>query len=303
MKKLCLLLILLLLPSAGLAQSNWRVNVADIENVKKPVGAFVYENALFLSNTGAGPAKADGFILRYSLEDYAESKLLDGKLYDPQGFTIVRNRILLIDRNLEGQGVPGLILADIKRNKIIASVPVPGAGRLQNIAALNSSTFVMTDQENDKLFHIVADANSFTVTDLVLGIGEASGVCLLDSFIFVSGSALDEKTQQTQSGSLYQIDPFTKVNQRFVTLTQTAAVYLNAMDGGKGYLFVNDWNEQPEGGAYLFAINVASKRRVAKIEVPQGISDIAVHDETLYATVPGQNRVLKIDVDFESLGR
>lgn len=303
MKKFWLILAILFLPSIGLAQSAWRVNVAVIEDVKAPVGAFVYEDALYLGNLGSGPDKADGFILRYNLEDSAEDKFLDNKLYDPKGFTIVRNRLLLIDQNLDGTGQPGLMLADIKRDKIIAVVPVAGAGRLQDITALNSSTFVITDKQNNKLFHVIADATSLTVTDMVLDISEASGVCLLDGFIFVAGSILDEKTQQTKSGSLYQIDPFTTVTQRFVTLTHTAVGYLNALDGSKGYLFVTDWSGQEQESAHIFVINVGSRRRVAKIEVPQGVSDIAVYNETLYAPVPGQNRVLKIDMDFDSLGR
>lgn len=303
MKKIILVLCLLLLPVLALAAPTWRITELDMDNLNRPTGAFCYEDALFTSNQGSGPGKNDGFILRYNLEDYAETVFLQDQLYDPKGFAIVRNYILLIDQNLDGEG-PGLILADLRKDKILTKTKIAQADDLYGVTALNSSNFVVTDRGKNMLFTVTADMDlNLTVTPWVMDIFEASGVCLHDSFIYAAGSALDEKTQQTKSGSIYQIDPFTTVTQRFVTLTQTNTGYLNALTGHRGYLFAGDWAGQDQEAAAVYVISTSSKRRVAKIDVPLGVTDIAAWDSALYLPAPRQNKVIRIEIDFESLGR
>lgn len=304
MKKIVLLLCLLLLPALAWAAPTWRITWLDMDETARPTGAFCYEDALYTSNQGSGASKGDGFILRYNLEDRVETKLLNGKLYDPKGFVIVRNRLLLIDQNLNGEGKPGLILADLKQDKVIAVTSIAEFGELHGITALNSSNFIVTDKANEQLFMVKVGDSDFKIENLVINIGEASGVTLHDSFIYVAGSALDEKTQQIKSGCIYQIDPFTTVTQRFVTLTQTTMGYLNALTGHRGYLFAGDWTGQSEQEtAEVYVINTSSKRRVAKIDVAPGATDIAAWSNALYLPYPDQNKVMCIDVDFESLGR
>ena len=303
MKKFVLALCLLLLPGLTWAAPTWRITELDMDDLSRPQSAFGYEDALFTANQGSGPAKSDGFILRYNLEDYAETKFLQDELYDPKGFAIVRNYILLIDQNLDGEG-PGLILADLRKDKIVTKVKIAEADNLHGVTALNSSNFVVTDRGKNLLFTVTIDMeNKLTVTPWVMDIFEASGVCLHDSFIYAAGSALDEKTQQTKSGSIYQIDPFTTVTQRFVTLTQTNTGYLNALTGHRGYLFAGDWAGEDQEAAAVYVISTSSKRRVARIDVPLGVTDIAAWGDALYLPIPSQNKVLRIEVDFESLGR
>lgn len=303
MKKIVLILCLLLLSGLAWSAPTWRTTELDMDDLNRPQGAFCYENALFTSNLGSGLAKNDGFILRYNLADYAETKFLAGELYDPKGFAIVRNYILLIDQNMDGEG-PGLILADLRKDKIVNKVKVAEADNLHGITALNSSNFVATDRGKNLVFNITVDMeNKLSVTPLVMDIFEASGICLHDSFIYVAGSALDEKTQQTKSGSIYQIDPFTTVTQRFVTLTQTNTGYLNALTGHRGYLFAGDWAGQDQEAAAVYVINTGSKRRVARIDAPLGVTYIAAWDSAIYLPIPSQNKVLRIEIDFESLGR
>lgn len=303
MKQIILILCLLLLPIMASAAPAWRVTELDMNELNRPQSAFCHENALFISNSGSEPVKSDGFILRYNLEDYKETMLLQNQLYDPKGFAIVRNYILLIDQNMDGEG-PGLILADLRKNQIVNKTKIAEADNLHSVAALNSSNFIVTDRGKNLLFTVSVDMdNKLTVTPLVMDIFEASGVCLHDSFIYAAGSALDEKTQQTKSGSIYQIDSFTTVTQRFVTLTQTNTGYLNALTGHRGYLFAGDWDGQNQANAAVYVINTSSKRRVAKIDVPLGVTDIAAWGSALYLPVPSQNKVLRVEVDFESLGR
>lgn len=305
MKKIVWILCLLLLPLTSWAAPAWRITELNMNELNRPTGAFCYEDALFTTNSGSNTAKADGFVLRYTLENRTESRFLDGKLYNPQGLVIVRNYMLVIDQNLNGGGKPGLVWADIRQNKVLATAEVPDAISLKSVVALNSSNYIVTDKGGGRLFEAIIDSDDkIDIKSWVLSIGEASGVCLHDGFIYTAGSALDEKNQQIKSGSIYQIDPLTTVTQRFVTLTQTATGYLNAITGHRGYLFVGDWsgqNDQETAGIYV--ISSSAKRRVAKIDVAPGVTDIAAWGDALYLTVPGQNKIIRVEVDFESLGR
>lgn len=302
MKKTILILCLLLWPTLIWAASTPRVSGLEVKGLNRPQSAFGYEEALFISNLGSSAAKSDGFILRYNLADNSETKFLQNQLYNPKGFVVVRNYLLLIDQNMDGEG-PGLLLADLRRDTIVNKLALPNAAELQGITALNSSNFVVTDCGKNLLLTVTIDMdNKLSATPWVMDIFDAGGVTLHNSFIYTAGSALDEKTQQNKSASIYQIDPLTTVTQRFVTLSQTNTDYLSALVGYRGYLFVGDGATPEQEAAVIYVISLSSKRRVARIDVPLGVTDIAVWGNALYLTVPSQNKVMCVELDFDALG-
>lgn len=303
MQKIILILCLLLSPALAWATEAWRLSGLEINALNRPQSAFCYEDALFTSNSGSDTTKSDGFILRYNLADSTETKFLQNQLYNPKGFVIARNYLLLIDQNMDGQG-PGLLLADLRRDTVISKLALANAAELHGITALNSSNFVVSDRGHNLLLTVSIDMdNQILATPWVMDIFEAGGVSLHNSFIYAAGSALDEKTQQNKAASIYQIDPLTTVTQRFVTLTQTNTDCLSPLAGHRGYLFVGDGATPTQEAASIYVISISAKRRVAKIEVPLGVTDIAVRDNALYLTIPSQNKVVCLELDFDALGR
>lgn len=303
MKKNILILCLLLLPTLVWAADPWHTSELKINALNRPQNAFCYEDALFTTNLGSDTAKSDGFVLRYNLADAAETKFLQNQLYNPKGFVIARNYLLLIDQNMDGKG-PGLLLADLRRDTIISKLAVASAAELHGVTALNASNFVVTDSGKNLLLTVSVDMdNQLSATPWVMDIFEAGGVSLHNSFIYVAGSALDEKTQQNKSASIYQIDPLTTVTQRFVTLSQTNTDCLSPLAGHRGYLFVGDGASPAQEAAAIYVISISAKRRVAKIDMPLGVTDIATQDNALYLTVPSQNKVMCVELDFDALRR
>lgn len=296
MRKLILIMLILCLPSMALAQA-WQVSDAGVKGLNTPVDIAYDGEFLYISNQGQN---GKGFV---AVNDAPTSVkvILKDQLRQPAGIAASRGRLLVIDLNYKGDGVPHLVLADLKTDKILDVLALPDAINPNTVTAVNSSTFVVSDSDQNEIFQVTLDNNKLAAEDLVNNINQARGVGLQGGMLYIGGMALDEKTQTQPSGSIYQVDPYTSATQRYITYAHTDMSRINALTIKDNYLFFSNWVQGDGETGTIYVLNTMTKRRIGSIRNVPGPEALCFAGETLYVASPEHNKIIKIEIDWDAL--
>lgn len=281
----------------------WRLTELDIPEAKAPVGVAFFDGALFVSSMGAsGHGELDGYIIRHDLNSGQNTLLLQNQINSPKSLLAFNDKLIFIDPYIDKpSGLPSVVLADLKTDKIIAKAALE-KGFPRDIETLDDwHTFVVTDSELNKLYLLtLSDDNRFTVQTWAEDIIKAQGVAHFQDGVFVAGQGPDAANPAENTGLIYMLYDY-KPQAKAYYAVPTPAKNANNVAFHTHYMFVTDWAGKHQETATIYVVDSQFLVPVAEIADMPPPSDMVFVGDTLYLTAMVANKVVGIHIDFDAL--
>lgn len=281
----------------------WRLTELDIPEAKAPVGVDYFDGALFVSSMGAsGHGELDGYIIRHDLHSGQNTLLLQNQVNSPKSLLAFNDKLIFIDPYIDTpSGLPSVVLADLKTNKIIATVALE-KGFPRDIETIDDwHNFVVTDSELNKLYLITLnDDNRLTMQTWAEGIVKAQGLAHFQDGVFVAGQGPDAENPAENTGLIYRLNDY-KPQSAVYYAVSTPSKNVNSVAFHTHYMFVSDWAGKHQETATIYVVDIQFLVPVAEIVDMPPPSDMVFVENTLYMTAMTTNKVVGINIDFNAL--
>lgn len=303
MKKLIAAVFALLVPATVWGADFWRLTELDIPAAKAPVGAAYYDGALYVSSMGdSGHGELDGYIIKHDLSSGENTLLLQNQINSPKSLLVFDDKIIFIDPYVDkAAGVPHVVLADLKTNKIIAKA-VLAKGFPRDIDTIDDyHNFVVSDSDLNKIYLITrSNNNCLKVKTWAEGVTKAQGLTYFEDGVFVAGQGPDKNNPPEIAGMIYMLSDKDPQPVEYHTLS-TPMKMANAVAFNRGYMFVTDWAGKRQGTVTIYVVEIVNLAPVAEIKDMPPPSDMVFVDDALFMTVMTGNKVVKLEIDFDAL--
>ena len=107
------------------AQYKKTASTITVEGLSAPESVKFRNGKLYIANLGDPNAPKDGFIIVANEDGSNPTKLFEGELDSPKGFSFLTDDIIIIPDQVNDSSMTGnLVLANVKENKIITKLPI-----------------------------------------------------------------------------------------------------------------------------------------------------------------------------------
>lgn len=251
------------------------------------------DGKLLVSNIGGEPVNSNklGFISVNSVPKISE-------LDDPKGMALLDKELAILSDH------PNVKLINIKTNEVLFSLPIAGAGFLNDAVALSASQALLSDTGTGHIYKIEkTEANSLSYSTFIdasqLNGNGVNGLFVNDSSLFLITSSFGGDKKQ---GHLYQVelDSDYQVNGNIIRVSEDVIGNgnLDGIIGHNGLIFISDWeSENSPASIHVFDDELYNLRYTisGNFKSPADIA-LDINRKVIYIPEFTENTVSELDI-------
>ena len=265
-----------------------------IEGLAAPESVKFRNGKLYIANLGDPNAPKDGFIIVANEDGSNPTKLFEGELDSPKGFSFLTDDIIIIPDQVNDSSMTGnLVLANVKENKIITKLPIEGSKFLNVV--IDPTTVALTDTGASTVHFVKVDNNSaLSIASSVTGVVGANGILLDNGVLYIAGSTFGG---DANGGDIYTLN----IDGTGLTKWTASRLGAGALDGiaiANGKLYVSDWGvDMANNNACIYVFDLNTKEQLEKIEGSlSGVADIDLVDNVIYIPELSTSLIKKVQL-------
>ncbi|MGL5254602.1 MAG: hypothetical protein ACRC9L_06400 [Brevinema sp.] len=260
-----------------------------VAGLSQPASVTVRKGMLYVANMGKGK----GFITVSDTNGAGSKKISQDLLSNPRGIGFFSDSLMLVTDN------PHLKVIDPQNSRVVAEVAVPGAGLLDDVAIINSTTAFVSDSAKGSIYLVRLSGSSLTATPITGLDGTVAGV---DSLYYTNSKlylVTSQKVNPAASGSIHTAT----LNRDMTSATLSPALTDSPIGGGhlsgiyvKGpKILVGDYANGRKGKANFYAFEESSKRQIMSTGGRTALGDFGMsEDEWLYIPEISGNKIIRL---------
>ena len=261
-----------------------------IEGLAAPESVKFRNGKLYIANLGDPNAPKDGFIIVANEDGSNPTKLFEGELDSPKGFSFLTDDIIIIPDQVNDSSMTGnLVLANVKENKIITKLPIEGSKFLNDTVVIDPTTVALTDTGAS-----VDNNSALSIASSVTGVVGANGILLDNGVLYIAGSTFGG---DANGGDIYTLN----IDGTGLTKWTASRLGAGALDGiaiANGKLYVSDWGvDMANNNACIYVFDLNTKEQLEKIEGSlSGVADIDLVDNVIYIPELSTSLIKKVQL-------
>ncbi|MEI0560517.1 ATP-binding protein [Brachyspira pilosicoli] len=268
----------------------------NVEGLAAPESVKFRNGKLYIANLGDPNAPKDGFIIVANEDGSNPTKLFEGELDSPKGFSFLTDDIIIIPDQVNDSSMTGnLVLANVKENKIITKLPIEGSKFLNDTVVIDPTTVALTDTGASTVHFVKVDNNSaLSIASSVTGVVGANGILLDNGVLYIAGSTFGG---DANGGDIYTLN----IDGTGLTKWTASRLGAGALDGiaiANGKLYVSDWGvDMANNNACIYVFDLNTKEQLEKIEGSlSGVADIDLVDNVIYIPELSTSLIKKVQL-------
>lgn len=268
----------------------------NVEGLAAPESVKFRNGKLYIANLGDPNAPKDGFIIVANEDGSNPTKLFEGELDSPKGFSFLTDDIIIIPDQVNDSSMAGnLVLANVKENKIITKLPIEGSKFLNDTVVIDPTTVALTDTGASTVHFVKVDNNSaLSIASSVTGVVGANGILLDNGVLYIAGSTFGG---DANGGDIYTLN----IDGTGLTKWTASRLGAGALDGiaiANGKLYVSDWGvDMANNNACIYVFDLNTKEQLEKIEGSlSGVADIDLVDNVIYIPELSTSLIKKVQL-------
>lgn len=268
----------------------------NVEGLAAPESVKFRNGKLYIANLGDPNAPKDGFIIVANEDGSNPTKLFEGELDSPKGFSFLTDDIIIIPDQVNDSSMTGnLVLANVKENKIITKLPIEGSKFLNDTVVIDPTTVALTDTGASTVHFVKVDNNSaLSIASSVTGVVGANGILLDNGVLYIAGSTFGG---DANGGYIYTLN----IDGTGLTKWTASRLGAGALDGiaiANGKLYVSDWGvDMANNNACIYVFDLNTKEQLEKIEGSlSGVADIDLVDNVIYIPELSTSLIKKVQL-------
>lgn len=268
----------------------------NVEGLAAPESVKFRNGKLYIANLGDPNAPKDGFIIVANEDGSNPTKLFEGELDSPKGFSFLTDDIIIIPDQVNDSSMTGnLVLANVKENKIITKLPIEGSKFLNDTVVIDPTTVALTDTGASTVHFVKVDNNSaLSIALSVTGVVGANGILLDNGVLYIAGSTFGG---DANGGDIYTLN----IDGTGLTKWTASRLGAGALDGiaiANGKLYVSDWGvDMANNNACIYVFDLNTKEQLEKIEGSlSGVADIDLVDNVIYIPELSTSLIKKVQL-------
>lgn len=268
----------------------------NVEGLAAPESVKFRNGKLYIANLGDPNAPKDGFIIVANEDGSNPTKLFEGELDSPKGFSFLTDDIIIIPDQVNDSSMTGnLVLANVKENKIITKLPIEGSKFLNDTVVIDPTTVALTDTGASTVHFVKVDNNSaLSIASSVTGVVGANGILLDNGVLYIAGSTFGS---DANGGDIYTLN----IDGTGLTKWTASRLGAGALDGiaiANGKLYVSDWGvDMANNNACIYVFDLNTKEQLEKIEGSlSGVADIDLVDNVIYIPELSTSLIKKVQL-------
>ena len=268
----------------------------NVEGLAAPESVKFRNGKLYIANLGDPNAPKDGFIIVANEDGSNPTKLFEGELDSPKGFSFLTDDIIIIPDQVNDSSMTGnLVLANVKENKIITKLPIEGSKFLNDTVVIDPTTVALTDTGASTVHFVKVDNNSaLSIASSVTGVVGANGILLDNGVLYIAGSTFGG---DANGGDIYTLN----IDGTGLTKWTASRLGAGALDGiaiANGKLYVSDWGvDMANNNECIYVFDLNTKEKKKKIEGSlSGVADIDLVDNVIYIPELSTSLIKKVQL-------